>query len=266
MHRMLQTGLLSLLVLGSLMSADIHASQIPLGIDARQLVFVQEYWKDGEPGYCIANAGNKDTVVQVSRWRSRQLPSVPLRAWPVPAGEVRCHEAGFLLGEWLLEFKKVDGPRLGLLRAPMKRPAGLTAHSPVASYQGLNGSCRDREVWLEQDRLWLDPQGGAKLRLHLPADTGPVTFSPDAADWRLPPLPIAAAASDTLPVQVEGKRVSIGEAGPGTKKGPHWVRLSVAPVQVDRPSMFLLAGQRVIRGQGTQCFVRGVLVAPRRAE
>ena len=93
-------------------TGGVSASQIPLGLDGRKQIFVQEYWLDGTPIYCVSNVGESDQVIQVLRWQSRTLPSLLLNDWDAPAGSVRCHDAGDYLSEWLLEFRLKDGARL----------------------------------------------------------------------------------------------------------------------------------------------------------
>lgn len=242
-----------------MVTAPATASRLPLGLDIRAGVYVQEILQGARPYLCVSNQTANPQLLQVARWRSRQLSAIPIVRWPVSAGESRCHDASSLTAQSLLEFSLVGGKRLGLLRAPGAPAAQATDPAALASVQGLNGTCPTPGTWIEQPTLWL--QGGTTAevtlfttvtsdgtRIELPVDSG----------LSLPQLQIRSVTSSSLVVNREGQRFVIRTRTPGL----HRAQITLDVAHVNMPSMYLLSGRKSIADSGWQCFVRGILFGP----
>lgn len=240
----------------------VSASQIPLGLDGREQVFIQEHWLDGTPSYCVSNSGKVDQVIQVSRWQSHTLPPLLLNEWDTPAGSVRCHDAREYLGDWLLEFRLRQGGRLGLLKAPMRGKGMAESLPAVASYQSLNAACGSSGLWMEQHKLWSRSGEPLSLILHVTSVDGRIEFDKEGSQGQLPVLPLKKATSTASSVYVRDSNVVIdsGEASEGQKY--HSINLQFDTPQVSKPTMMVVSGRRQISDQGWQCFVHGVLLEP----
>lgn len=244
-------------------SLPVHASKIPLGINSRHDVFVQQVWHGDTPLLCLANRSDKDQTLQVSQWQSRTVPAVSLLQWKMDAGSVRCHDASALAGDSLLEFSLVGGERLGLMRAASAPPVDNADPAVFVSYQGPNGVCPTPGTWIEQPSLWLKGGQTAPLALTTTVNDGDVLieFSVDSG-LNLPHVQVRSATSQTLEIIQENRRLSI-KGAPGTEASHvHRVQLDLELPEVTQPTMMLLSGRKRILVDGWQCFVRGVLVAP----
>ena len=242
-----------------MIAAPATASRLPLGLDIHAGVYVQEIWQGARPYLCVSNQTASAQVLQVARWRSRQMPAIPIVQWPVAAGESRCHDASGLLAPSLFEFTLVGGTRLGLLRAPGAPAEHSVDPVAFASLQGLNGTCPTPGTWIEQPTLWLHGGTTAEVtlyttvtsdgtRIELPVDSG----------LNLPQLQIRSVTSSSLVVNREGERFLISARAPGL----HRAQIVLDVAHVNMPSMYLLSGRKSIADNGWQCFVRGILVSP----
>ncbi len=59
------------------------AGVIPVGLDWRKNVFVQEVWIDGVPNWTIANLGKEPVTVSVNERKADHALAGP---WIIPAG------------------------------------------------------------------------------------------------------------------------------------------------------------------------------------
>lgn len=243
-----------------LLIGETFANQIPLGLNGNGKVFIQEYWLGENPSYCLSNHGETDLIIQVSRWQSRQLPSIPLDKWHAPAGTARCYDAKAYQKEWLLEFKQQDGNRLGLLKTPRQPPIMNIKQQPVVSYQNLNASCRALpDMWIEQQKLW--GQSGEPLFITLQASTnvGKIEFDKtDNDDY----IAIKNITSSTLPINKDGSRIVIDTKHPKKNQNYHQVNIQLDTPLVSKPTMFFVSGRRQVDQEGWQCFIRGILIKP----
>ena len=240
-----------------------HASKIPLGINSRHDVFVQQVWHGDTPLLCLANRTDKDQTLQVLQWQSRTVPAVPLLQWKMAAGSVRCHDASTLAGDSLLEFSLVGGERLGLMRAASGPPMDNADPGVFVSYQGPNGVCPTPGTWTEQPSLWL--KGGQTAPLALTTTSTDrdvlIEFSVDSG-LNLPHVQVRSATSQTLEIIQENQRLSIkGAPGMDASNIPR-VQLELELPEVTQPTMMLLSGRTRILVDGWQCFLWGVLVEP----
>ncbi len=244
-------------------SAPAYASKIPLGINSRHGIFVQQIWQGTTPLLCLANRTDKDESLQVSQWPSRQVPVVPLIQWEMAAGSTRCHDASALAGDALLEFRLVDGQRLGLMRAVREPLVENPDPAAASSFQGPNGVCPTPGTWLEQPDLWL--KGGQPASLTLLTHVRDAAFLiefPVDSGLDLPSLLLKGAASSSLAVDDENQRVTIRAGERTDVSAVHQVQLNIEVPEVTQPTMYVLSGRKRIGDSGWQCFVRGVLVAP----
>ncbi len=246
-----------------LISVQAHASQIPLGINSSHGVFVQEIWQGKIPFLCLANRSGKDQIIQVSRWRSRQIPADPLLQWRANAGSVRCHDARQLAAERLLEFKLVDGERLGLLNAPRLPVVENETPSAFSSFQGLNGVCPTPGAWLQQPSLGFQAKQPASVTLLTTVRDGDARIEfPVTTHLELPHLQLKSAVSSTLDIDVDKQQWSIKVGRQTALSTVHRIELELDVPAVTQPTMYLLSGRQRIAGNGWQCFVRGILVTP----
>jgi len=239
----------------------VSARQIPLGLDGRKQIFVQEYWLEGSPSYCVANAGKVDQVIQVSRWQSQALAPLQLNEWDAPAGSVRCHDARQHLGEWLIDFRLQKGDRLGLLKAP-KQAQGTLILPTVVSYQNLNAACAVSGMWMEQDRLWAKSGEPFSMVLHAALADGKIEFDKKGNQGQLPLLPLKKVTSTTFPVHMGDTSVVINVSESSGGQQSHRINLLFDIPQVSKPTMMRVSGRREISDQGWQCFVYGVMLEP----
>ncbi len=239
------------------------ASRIPLGINSSHGIFVQEIWQGNRPFLCLANRSGKDRVVQVSRWRSRQVPADPLLQWELDVDSAHCYDASSLAAEWLLEFKLVDGEWLGLLKAPRMPAAKAEDPSAFSSFLGPNSRCPTPGTWVEQSSLWLKAGELADLTLQTTVRSSDALMEfPVDSGLNLPHLQIKSATSSSLVVKNEDQRFSIKAGRRATMPTVHRAQLVIDVPPVTEPTMYLLSGRKRIASDGWQCFIRGILVEP----
>lgn len=252
-------------ILLALFMASSHAlaGKIPLGINSSHGIFLQEIWQRNTPFLCVANRSGFDQIIQVSSWRSSLVPADPLLQWKAHAESVQCHDASVLTVEGLLEFKLVDGKRLGLLRAPANPPVESKNPAALSSFQGINGSCPTPGTWIEQPGLWLKSGQPTSLTLLTSVSEPDALIEfPVNTKLNLPHLQLKSVTSSSLLVEKENGGFLI-KAGPQTDiPSLHRVQLDFDVPKVTQPTMYLLSGRKRILQSGWQCFIRGILVAP----
>lgn len=238
-----------------------RASQIPIGLDWRSDVSIQEYWVDGQPQYCLSNLRDKDVRITASRFHSPDAATAPLAHWSVPAGGILCADARPLLGERFLSMQMDETLRLGLLRGPKQPQGQQTRPASVSSLQGLNGSCRDLGIILEQDQLWLTSGQEATLVLSVPAHKGMVII-PKSTDDDLTVLVPRSVTCETLPVQTVEDQIFIDTDQPLRDQSRHSVQLHFTVPTVIAPAMGRFSAKIRISDVNWGCFVRGILIKP----
>lgn len=242
-------------------SGSLLAMQIPIGLDWRENIFIQEYWVHGKPSYCVANIKDKNITIKISRWVSFTEPSVPLTEWAHTAKQIRCFNAQQFVGERYLDFSVADGPRLGLLRGPVQ-PKSIEnrSESSIKSVRGLNGSCRDLGIWIEHDALWIRGGKQAALTLLTSAHKGLIIFENGIETKHLNKIVPENAISTSLPIEVSKDRITIDTNDPSKEKTIHQVRLNFTAPFVKSPTIFQISAKVRISKQNQGCIVRGILV------
>ncbi len=230
------------MILASFEMEVAKAVQIPIGLDSGHGVFVQEYWLQGTPQYCIANTRPSSVTLRISQWRSRTDPPLLLKEITIPADSVTCFDVSAYRKHWLLLFEISDGTRLGLLRAPRLPPDAEPPSLPVAVHQILNGACGGGKVWLELPDLWEKAGGTFTARLHRAKTAGAVQFRPSEGEITLPRVEIAAPGN--IPADA-----------------PESMELTLKAPSVRQPKMVVISGRARIPA-GWQCFVFGIPVKP----
>jgi len=126
------------------------ASQIAVGLDWRQNVFVQEFWQEGQARYAIYNSRPEAIKVTVNEVQFVNVPGTEsfravegkdLANWEVKGKSVVFVDAPMApAGDVIryLRFRFTDGPRLGVLTFPVA-PADLPK-GKIVSCDGINGS------------------------------------------------------------------------------------------------------------------------------
>ncbi len=256
---------------------QVHASQIPIGLNSKHGIFVQEFWQGNSPTLCLTNRSEKNKTVRVSRWPARQLPADLLMRWPLQAGSAQCHSVSGLEGQQLLEFTLANGLRLGLFKIQRaglieeKQPeedvpqVGLLQEKPASvfsSFKGPNGTCSTSDnTWIEQSNLWLKAGEPAYVTL-LSAGTNTLIEMPIETRLDLPLLPIKSMSSDTLVIDNDGNQFTIKKGALAAERAIHQTRLEFDVPAVMQPTMFVISGRQRIANNGWQCFIRGVMVEP----
>lgn len=234
-------------------SLSARADVIGVGLDWREKVFVQEFWREGKAHYAVFNDGPAAVSLGVFPRKGGAALAGPWKLEPKGFLEV---EVSGLVGKGLVEFKVEGGKSLGLLDSPTEGPAAGKEKKPVANV-GLNGSGgRQANLWTEQDTVSFAAGGKVELRLSLPAGAGVLMY--DAA--KLPGLELS---SETLDIQRDGDKIKIDLAKPKTPKDRHTLVLRF-PTTEDKPqpALIVVDGWLSTPGGGGHGVTRGVIVVP----
>lgn len=249
------------------------ASQIAVGLDFRQNVFVQEFWQDGKARYAIYSTRPEAITLSVSDVQFVNIPGTEgfravegkeLASWKIKSKEVLFVDAPKApAGDGLrfLRFRIAGGPLLGALSVPVS-PADLPK-GKIVSNDGLNGSGgRRQKVVYEQDSFTFKSDGLIEVKLKLPAGGETVTFkntkSMDAPTEAL----ISEALCDTLPIQISKEgNITIDTTRPLKAAPVHTVTLRFKAPRADAPTMVVIDGMVTISG-GSYHVIRGVIVQP----
>jgi hypothetical protein len=265
------------LILG--LPALASASQIGVGLDGRQNVFVQEFWQDGKARYAICNNRPEAIKLTVSDVQFVNVPGTEsfraiegkeLVSWDVKGKEVLFVEAPKVLagdGLRFLRFRIADGAPLGLLSLPTA-PADLPK-GKIVSYDGMNGSGgRRQNVFFEQDSLTFKSDGVIEVRLKLPAGGETVTFKKaKSIDAPVEAL-IIEVQCDTLAIQISKEAITIDTTKPLKVAPVHAVTLRFKAPRVDVPTMAAIDGWVTLApafpgaAAGSYHVIRGVIVQP----
>ena len=128
-------------------SALASASQIAVGLDWRQNVFVQEFWQNGKPRYAIYNGRPEAIKLTVNDVRFGSVPGTEgfqaiegkdLASWEVKGKGVVFVDAPALPagnGLQFLRFRIADGPAAGRAHLP-GRPRGPAARARSSAATG----------------------------------------------------------------------------------------------------------------------------------
>lgn len=263
------------LVLPSLASA----SQIAIGLDWRQSVFVQEFWQDGKARYAIYN-GRPDAIkIAVSDVQFVNVPGTEsFRAiegkdrgsWEVNGKGLVLVDAPLApAGDGLryLRFRIVDGPRLGVLTFPVA-PANLPK-GKIVSCDGINGSGgRRQDVCYEQDSLTFKSDGIIEVKLKLPAGGETISFKKKKTIDNPTEALISEAECATLPIQVGKEEITIDTSKPIKAAPVHMITLRFKAPRADAPTMVVIDGWVSIPSTvpgiagGGYHAIRGVIVQP----
>lgn len=259
----LRTSAVWVLIIVIGLASTAAASQIPIGLDWRESIFIQEYWVDGRPQYCVANMTDRDIRLQVSRWLPKQ-PLEPLGGMSLTANAIECKDAQPFLDQRYLDFQVLEGPRLGLLWAPAHpRPAdGDDKNAAVTSYKGLNGACRDMGITLEQKQIWFKSGEHASLILTTPANNGKIMFIKHPEHKNLHQISPEKILSGSLPVKEKEDQMIIDTHQPFKHQAVHAIEWKFTAPAVKRPTLFKIEATIKFSGQIRGCFVRGVLIKP----
>ena len=239
--------------------AVASASQVPIGLDWGENVFVQEYWQDGKARYAIFNNRLEAidlTVNDVQFTKSFRVDGKDLVTWKIERKQVVYVDAPKAPagdGVRYLGFRIVDGKRLGVLTIPVTPPD--LPKGKIISCDCVNGlGGRRQHVCYEQDSLTFKSEGVIELRLKLPANGGTVTFRKKKSKDNPIEAIITEATCATLPVQAGKEEITIDTGKPLKEDAVHVVTLRFMAPKVDAPTMVAIIGET--------SFVRGVIVQP----
>lgn len=252
-----------------------NASQIAIGLDWRQNVFVQEFWQDGKPRYAIYNSRPGAIKITVNDVQFVTLPGTESfqavegkeRAnWEVKGKGVAFVDAPTAPASARLQylrFRIADGPRLGVLTFPVP-PADLPK-GKIVSCDGINGSGgRRQNVCYEQDALTFKSDGIIEVKLKLPA----VSFRKKKSIDNPAEALISEAECATLPIQASAEAIVIDVSKPLKAVAMHTVTLRFRAPNVDAPTMVVIDGwvstPPMVPGTtgGGYHVIRGVIVRP----
>lgn len=261
-------GVLATLAMLFLFSANsAQAMLIGVGLDWRTGVFAQEYWHKGEPHYLLVNLRDKDVEIRVyefdSSWRLGQpLGKAAAGPWKVAAGKQAVVSAKALAGEKLWRFVIGGTEPIGVLSVggdPGYRGDGY------ATSMGLNGSGgMVPGVYLVQKTLTFEPGATISCELHLPAKAGQLKFKRAPAkndDAKRPQeLIVKSATSETLPIKVDAKFLTIDAMAPKKPADNHVVQLTIELPDAKTPSLNMIDGW-LARGTGGNGVTRALWIA-----
>lgn len=255
------------------------ASQIAVGLDWRQNVFVQEIWQQGKARYAIFNSRPQALKLAVNDVQFENVPGTEsfravegkeLASWEVESRKVVFVDAPKAPaggGLRFLRFRIVDGPRLGVLTFPVA-PADLPK-GKIVSCDGINGSGgRRQNVCYEQDSLSFKSGGIIEVKLKLPAGGKTVTFKKQKGIDNPAEALISAAECATLPIQSGKEEIVIDTSKPLKAAEVHTVTLRFRAPRVNAPTMVVVDGwvsiPPTVPGTtgGGYHVVRGVIVQP----
>jgi hypothetical protein len=256
----MKTHALSALTGLVLVLTTARAGVIPLGLDWRKNVFVQEIWKDGSPHYVIANLGKDDVTISVFEGNRNKLLAGP---WKVAAQGSMTPNIKGLAGKQMVTFKLADGARLGMILGP---GAEKPAKDAIVSYYGLNGSGgRQTKVWIEQPSETVKAGDVFELTLKVPANFGTIRFPSQTTSFAIKPLNPIEVVSTTLPVGKD-KTHEIDTHKPIKAEAIHAVTLRFRAPAVDAPTMVMINGLHRFPQGGAAGITRGILVSPAKAK
>jgi hypothetical protein len=251
------TSLAGLLFLAA---ASALAGVIPIGLDWRKNVFVQEVWIDAVPSWTIANLGKEPVAVSVFERKAEQPLAGP---WIIPAGGVVTQEVKSLVGKNLVTLKLKDGSALGMIFAPGDEKPEKGA---IVSYYGLSGSGgRQTKQWIEQPKEPAKSGQVFELTLKVPAKVGAIRFPPQNSPGSIQPLVPIEVVSATLPI-AKDKQFEIDTQKPTKDQAIHTVTLRFKAPVVERATKFMVNGQQTLPGGGGMGITRGIVVIPTAAK
>jgi hypothetical protein len=267
-------GNLLTLGLGLALPAVVSATQIGIGLDWRQNVFVQEFWQEGKARYAIYNgrpeaikltAGEVQFVKVAGTESFRAVEGKDLGSWEVKEKRVVFVDAprspvsdGFRF----LRFRIADGPHLGMLTFPAA-PADLPK-GKIVTCDGINGSGgRQQKACYEQDSLTFKSGGIIEVRLKLPAGGETVMFKKGKGTENPAEALISEAECATLPIQATKEAIAIDTRNPVKAAVVHIVTLRFRAPKTDAPTMVVIDGWVSMPPTDAGYHaVRGVIVQP----
>lgn len=259
--------------------AMASASQIAIGLDWRQNVFVQEFWPDDKARYAIYN-GRADAIklmvndiqfVSAPGTESfRAVEGKDLAGWEIEGKGVVFVDAPVAPagnGLRFLTFRIAHGARLGTLTFPAA--PGDMPKGKIFSCDGINGSGgRRQKVYYEQDSLAFKSDGIIEVRLKLPAGAETITFKKKKGMDNPVEAIISEAECATLPIQASDKAIVIDTGKPLKAAAVHVVTLRFRAPHADTPTMVVIDGWVALPPSiagtpgGGYHVIRGVIVQP----
>lgn len=246
------------------------ASQIAIGLDFRQNIFIQEYWQDGKPRYAIFNnrAENlKITVCDVvfmnvpTTERFQAVEGKELASWEFKGKGVLFVDAPMVPARHYLRFRIAGGAPLGTLSSPVS-PTDLPK-GKIVSNDGLNASGgRRQNVVCQQDSLTFKSGGVIEVNLKVSAGGSEIiTFKKTKGmDTPVEAL-ISEARCDTLTIKDTKEAVTIDATKPLKEAAVHTVTLKFKAPKVDAATMVVIDGWATV-GAGGYHIIRGVVLQP----
>ena len=233
------------------------ANIVPIGIDWRKQIFVQEVYKDGVPHYLIANLGDKEVTITLFEKRSDTVLAGP---WKIAGKSVEFKEIKNLAGKEMVTFKLADGAALGMIFAPGDEKPAKTA---IVSYYGLNGSGgRQVNQWVEQKSEMVKGGEVLELTLKLPAKVGTIRFGAESVNDDIRSLSPFEVVSPSLSIAAKDKVFEIDTQKPLKAETLHTVTLRFRVPEVESPTMFMINGQQRLPNGGGMGITRGIAVLP----
>jgi hypothetical protein len=255
------------------------ASQIAVGLDWRQNVFVQEFWQEGKARYAIYNSRPEAIKLTVNAVQFANVPGTEtfravegkdLSSWEVKSKGVVFVDAPMAPGGdrlRFLRFRITDGPRLGVLTFPVA-PADMPKDK-IVSCDGMNGSGgRQQKVCYQQDSLTFTSDGIIEVKLNMPAGGETITFQRGKGTDNPAEALIKDAECATLPIQDDKAAIVIDTSKPLKAAVVHIMTLRFKAPKVNAPTMVVIDGWVSIPSTvpgasgGGYHVIRGVIVQP----
>jgi hypothetical protein len=246
-----------------------NASQILIGLDWRQNVFIQEYWQDGKPRYAIYNNRAENLKITVSDLRFVTPPGTErfqavegkeLASWEFKGKGVLFVDAPMVPAGHYLRFRIAGGAQLGTLSSPTS-PTNLPK-GKIVSNDGINGSgSRRQNVVYQQDALTFKSDGVIEVQLRLSAGGETITFKKTKGTETPVEALISEARCETLSIKDTNEAITIDVSKPLKEAAVHTVTLKFKAPKVDTSSMAVIDGWVTVGGGGYH-LIRGVVLQP----
>ena len=242
-------------------SSVVSAKQVPLIIQNKHQIFIQEYWNNEKLTICIANSSPKDEIIEIFKWLGGKDDSVILKHWSVKKESSQCFKADDLVGTDILEFTIKKGVTLGLMK--IQQPALSTAHigNSLSSFKDINNNCSSPTISIKQPSLESKPDANNVITL-TDNDINSYLELQMESNLPLPHLQLNSISSETYTIKKKEKVYVLKSHLHEQQKIVNSTQLTFETPKVTKLTMFIISGKKRFNKTGWQCFFRGVMVKP----
>ncbi len=239
------------------------SSPVPVGIDRKAGILVQEYWQRGKAYYAIARAKQDIESVEIRSRESSFAGRLLGGPWSVNSAEVTCVPLPKLPADGLIALFANGSHCAGILKVPVAPAPPFDANeAAICTVDGLNGTGPNvPQMWCAQDALRYPAGTESDLRLRFPSQTGTLLFSHAESGPLDNDVEVLGARCETLEIAVEPGSIRLNTAPPGKHPPTHSVILRVKFPAVCRGQVLARLNGRVQGPSGgSYPFLRGIIV------